>query len=273
MSNLRSAAVATQERSAVTLIPTYQAEFGEVLPAHIDADRFVKLAQAALRKNADLRKAAENDPASLIFALREAARLGHDPGTDSFWLIPLGGKVEGWEGYKGVVERMYRAGAVLSVKCDVVRENDEYDYDVTMNRPWHKKDRRKPRGDIYLAYAFAEMRDGAISKVAEADQEYIDKLRQMSRGSSGANSPWNKWDESMWLKGAINRLEPWVPTSSEYLREQLRAVRDVAREPAPVPLTAAPQQAQPNVDTDTGVIDGAIVEDPPGWEPVAEVKP
>ena len=32
----------------------------------------------------------------------------------------------------------------------------------------------------------------------------------------------------MWLKSAARRLEPWVPTSAEYRREQLRAVASVA---------------------------------------------
>ena len=51
-------------------------------------------------------------------------------------------------------------------------------------------------------------------------------------------SPWNRLDagpdhpefqgRSMWLKTAARRLEPWVPTSAEYRREQLRASASAA---------------------------------------------
>lgn len=63
----------------------------------------------------------------------------------------------------------------------------------------------------------------------------------------------------MWKKSAIHQLQKWVPTSTEYLREQLRAVRDVQAEP-PRPLI--PHDPAPgNVDTDTGeVFDGEVVE-------------
>lgn len=235
--------VAQRDNSAVNLIPQYQAEFSDVLPDHVKAGTFVRLAQAALRKDANLKQAAERDPGSLIFALREAARLGHEPGTSSFYLVPMGGRIEGWEGYRGVIERMYRAGAVASVKCEVVRANDTFDYDPAEDdKPRHKVDWfGDDRGKIIGAYAYAAMKDGATSRVVVVNRADIDKVKAESRGSDRPTSPWMKWEEQMVLKTVIHRLEPFVPTSSEYIREQLRAVRDVAAEPirpaqpAPVP--------------------------------------
>lgn len=265
-------ALAQQDRSVVNLVPQYRQEFTEVLPDHVKAATFVRLAQAAVRKNADLRAAAERDPGSLIYALREAARLGHEPGTEAFYLVPIGGKVEGWEGYRGVVERMYRAGAVTSVKAEVVREHDDFDYSPDMDRPRHKVDWFGDRGNILGAYAYAQMRDGSTSKVVVINREYINKVKAMSRGSDKPSSPWQKWEEAMVLKTVIHRLEPFVPTSAEYIREQLRAVRDVASEPTPVTPTAPPTDpAPPTHDPNTGeVIDAeVVVEDPPqepeGW--------
>jgi recombination protein RecT len=257
-----STAVAQQDRSVVNLVPQYRVEFAELLPAHVKADTFIRLAVGALRKNPQLKTAAENDPASLIFALREAARLGHEPGTEAFYLVPMGGKVEGWEGYRGVIERMYRAGAISSVKAEVVHGNDVFHFTPDMDRPQHEVDWFGDRGPILGAYAYAVMRDGSTSKVIVVNQSYLAKVRAMSRGSDKPTSPWVKWEEAMVLKTVVHRLEPFVPTSSEYLREQLRAAADVQAEKGAPAVSAADVPADPDgVDVTTGVIDAEVVPD------------
>jgi len=261
-------AIAEQERSTVNLIPQYREEFSEVLPDHVKAVTFVRLAQAALRKSPDLLKAANNDPGSLIYALREAARLGHEPGTEAFYLVPMGGKVEGWEGYRGVVERMYRAGAVSSVKAEVVCANDTFEYDPAEDaRPHHKVSWFTDRGEIIGAWAFAEMKAGGTSKVVVIGKADIDATMAMSKSSGRADSPWRKWRKSMVLKTVIHRLEPFVPTSSEYIREQLRAVRDVQNE-QPVPAQSEAMSAPQITDVshlsevDGDYLDGELVDQP-----------
>ena len=221
-----------QQRNVIQLVPTYRAEFADTLPAHVKPETFIRVAQGALRKSPDLLKAANNDPTSFFYALREAARLGHEPGSDSFYLVSMGGKVEGWEGYRGVVERMYRAGAVASVVAEVVRENDVFDWRPgAMDRPQHTVDWfGGGRGHIVGAYSYAVMQNGAVSKVVVIGRDYIDKVKRESRSSSSASSPWVKWEDAMVLKTAVHRLEPFVPTSSEYRKEQLRALRDVQAE-------------------------------------------
>jgi recombination protein RecT len=62
----------------------------------------------------------------------------------------------------------------------------------------------------------------------------------------------------MWLKTAARRLAKWVPTSAEYMREQLRAVRDVAAEQ---PAVAGPPPQPLTPDTDDGeVVEGELVD-------------
>jgi recombination protein RecT len=92
-----------------------------------------------------------------------------------------------------------------------------------------------------------------------------------SDGADTKYSPWNRLDggpnhpeftgRSMWWKTAARRLEPWVPTSAEYRREQLRAAveADNLRKPA-APGAGAVQR----VDTATGeVLDAELVDDSP----------
>jgi recombination protein RecT len=82
------------------------------------------------------------------------------------------------------------------------------------------------------------MKDGATSKVVVLNRSAIDRLKASSQGGDSQYSPWTTNEPAMWLKSAVRQLAKWVPTSAEYMREQLRAVRDVANETAPM---AAPQ--------------------------------
>jgi recombination protein RecT len=227
-------AIAKRDEGPGAIIRQYSDDFQQVLPSHINGPTWVRLAQGVLRRDKNLAAAAKRNPASLMQALLECARLGHEPGTESFYLIPMGGEIEGWEGYRGVVERMYRAGAVTAVKAEVVKANDQFEFSPTeMDVPIHKIDWFSNRGEAIGAWAYADMIGGVKSRVVVINQEYLQKVRAESKGSNSASSPWKKWEDSMILKTALHRLEPFVPTSSEYIREKLRAERDVAAESAP----------------------------------------
>lgn len=247
MSETIGNAVAKQDNGPGAMIKQYSTDFTTVLPSHMNGQTWIRLAQGVLRRDKNLAQIAQRNPGSLMQALLECARLGHEPGTESFYLVPMGGEIEGWEGYRGVIERMYRAGAVVSVKAEIVRANDHFRYQPHMGKPEHEIDWFGDRGAILGAYSYAEMRDGSTSKVVVINREYINKVKAMSRGSDKSSSPWQKWEEAMVLKTVIHRLEPFVPTSSEYLREQMRAAADVAAEQR-ANATVPPRQAGPPVD-------------------------
>jgi recombination protein RecT len=254
-------AVATRETGPGAMVKQYTADFATVLPSHIRAETWVRLAQGVLRRDKNLARIAQQNPGSLMQALLECARLGHEPGTESFYLIPMGGEIEGWEGYRGVIERIYRAGAVSNVKCEVVHEKDVFEWSpTTMTKPVHEVDWFGERGGILGAYSYAEMADGTTSKVVVINQQYIAKVRAMSKGSEKPTSPWQKWPEAMTLKTAIHRLEPFVPTSSEYLKERLRAASLVAAE-KPVAILPAPVPPQPTEEEDE-VVEGELIDEP-----------
>lgn len=254
-------AVAKRKEAPGTMIEGYRQDFSLVLPSQIKAETWMRLAQGLLRQDEKLAAAAMNNPGALVSALLECARLGHEPGTDRFYLVPLKGVIEGWEGYKGVIQRMLRGGQVRNVKAAVVRANDRFAYDPeTMDRPVHKVDWFGDRGKILGSYAYAVMQDGSTSQVAIADQEYIQKVRAMQPSSNNATSPWVKWEESMVLKCAFNRLEPFVDTSSEDRRITINAKADaeVIRNVAPmrqqIPATDVPP-------TQNKVLEGEVVDE------------
>jgi recombination protein RecT len=188
----------------------------------------VRLATGLLRRSPDLTAVAMKNPDSLKSALLECARLGHDPGTDAFALVAFGNEIVGIEQYQGEIERMYRAGGVASVVCEVVRQHDMFDYQPG-SAPQHGADwfgGNGVRGDLVGVYAYANLNGGGISQVVVMGAEEVGKHRDVAR----TKTIWQKWPESMWKKTAIHELEKWVPTSAEYQRERLRALAEVQAE-------------------------------------------
>lgn len=257
--------VATQPQGPGALVHQYRGDFAAVLPSHIKPDTWVRLAQGVLRRDPQLARVAQRNVASFMSALLEAARLGLNPGTEEYYLVAFGNEVQGIRGYQGEIELMYRAGAISSVIVEVVRERDSFRYAPGRDeRPVHDIDwDADDRGPLRLVYAYAVMKDGATSKVVVLNKAAIADAKKMSRGSDRASSPWVKHEEAMWAKTAAHRLTKWVPTSAEYIREQLRAVRDVhAEAPAPLPPRPVDTTEQGPVDTGTGEVIDAEVEGP-----------
>lgn len=251
-------AVAQQQNTPASMVDQYRNDFATVLPSHIKPATWVRLAQGALKKGRmtngryDLELAAVNNPSAFMQALLEAARLGLEPGTEQYYLTPrkVKGQMEilGITGYQGEIELMYRAGAISSVIAEVVYTNDTFNYQPGRDeRPIHVIDwDAENRGTLRLAYAYAIMKDGSTSKVVVMNRSDITKVKASSQGADSEYSPWQKHEAAMWLKSAVHQLAKWVPTSSEYIREQLRAVKEVAAEPLPQPA--------PYANTETGEI-------------------
>jgi recombination protein RecT len=300
--------VATRDDTPTTTIANYQGDFAQVLPATFKPETFVRLAQGALRQNPKLMRAAQANPASLLVALLEAARLGHEPATDDYYLRPLGGKdgpsVQGIEGYKGIVKRMFNSGAVDSVVAEAVYDHDRFDWEPgKMRVPEHQADWFGDRGLCIGSYAYAVFKGGGVSKVVVVGRNRIKRAKDASDGVNSNFSPWRNDYEKMVIKTALRDLEPYVPKSAEMQHHEadaraalLQVVQDhpeleaatrtyedpPADERLPHRVTAAEIMATADtsepvvgetVDLETGeVLDGPnstaelpITEEPEGW--------
>ncbi|HEY8977697.1 MAG TPA: recombinase RecT [Burkholderiaceae bacterium] len=241
--NTVSGAVAVRENGPSAMIEQYKGDLAMVMPSHVKPDTFVRLAVSVLRRDPNIAAAAANNPAALMGALMEAARLGLEPGTEQYYLTVRKVKgvpeIQGIRGYQGEIELIYRAGAVSSVIVEVVRERDLFKYAPGRDeRPLHEIDWDADRGALRLVYAYAIMRDGATSKVVVLNRAKVMEAKAMSKGADSPYSPWVNHEEAMWLKTAAHRLAKWVPTSAEYMRERLRAHAEVAAEAGKPPLAA-----------------------------------
>jgi recombination protein RecT len=269
-----SNAVAVRDAGPGAMVTQYQQEYAALLPSHVNADQWVRLAVGAIRGNAELEAAAQNDIGVFLRELKIAARLGLEPGTEQFYLTPRKSKahrgqkiIKGIVGYQGIVELIYRAGAVSSVVVEVVRTNDTFRYVIGRDgRPVHELDWFSDnRGDLIGVYAYAVMKDGATSKVVVLNKRQVMEAKAKSDGRNSDYSPWNTNEESMWLKTAVRRLAKWVPTSAEYMREQLRAQAEVAGELVTNPVANVPampsvlNEADPDYEDDSPV-EGELVD-------------
>lgn len=257
------------------MVATYRADYAAVLPSHLKADTWVRLAQGALKKGKKVRHpqtgkqvhelelAASNNPGAFLAALLEAARLGLEPGTEQFYLTPRKEKgvlqVQGIVGYQGYIELMYRAGAISSVVAEAVRANDGFSYRPGRDEiPDHEIDwDSTDRGDLRLVYSYAVMKGGGYSKVVVLNRAQINEIKAKAQGANTEYSPWQTNPESMWLKSAVRQLRKWVPTSAEYVREQMRAARDVAAEGTPAAFGPRIEEDIPDV---THLGDGDVIE-------------
>lgn len=215
-------AVAHRDNGPGALIERYKNDFRSVLPTHVKPDQWVRLSQGLLRRNQQLAKVAARNPGALLAALLDCARLGLEPG-DTYHLVPFGDDIVGIPDYTGEIELIYRAGAVSSVKAEIVYSGDRFDYDPSMDRPDHKVDWFTDRGDMIGVYAYAVMKDGSTSRVVVMNKTQVEQVKAVSKAAKAADSPWQKWPDRMWLKTAVKQLAKWVPASAEYMREHLRA--------------------------------------------------
>ena len=251
-----SNAVEKRDAGPAELVRQSRDWFNTILPSHVDASAFVALTLACLRKNPSLATAAQRNPASFMSALSECARLGLVPG-DTYHLVPFGSEITGIVDYKGEIELIYRAGAVSSVKAEIVYSKDHFRYTTDMERPEHAPDWFGDRGELVGAYAYAVMTNGSTSKVVIYSKAEIDKVKAVSKTSNRSDSPWNQWYDRMALKTVIHRLESFVPTSAEYRREQLRAAAEVSQQ-----VNGGSRVTARTVDAATGeVVDAEIVDE------------
>jgi len=291
-----------------------------ILPEHVDVKAFLGTAWAALLASDRLMQNAISKPDTLLIALFRCAAKGHQPGTEEYYLTPRDGGVLGIEGYRGIVERMYRSGAVSKVTVrevcvkDYFRfvegEDDKPVHDFAARRggtsgaDFFGQDGNPDRGAMVGVYAVARFTTGDWSRPVLLSRNDVFAARAAGGWKPDDKySPWNRMDagpdhpefqgRSMWMKTAARRLEPWVPTSAEYRREQLRASANAAAatgqgipapaeadgeihdaeivEPPAIPANgngAPPRDDQPPaVVADEGTLP---VEDPPDWPETAK---
>ena len=206
------------------------------------AERFARVCVTAIRKSPQLQRC---NPASILGAMMECAQLDLEPNTPSglAYLIPYGRDCTLQIGYRGLLQLMYRSGAIASFNADVVYRQEieaglfTYTSGIHPNIE-HRIDlldgsaRTGNPQDIVAAYACAVLKSGepVIRLVTRKD---IDQ----ARAQGGKNSPaWRDHFAAMAIKTAIKRLAQWLPQTKmdeAFAAEDRYAVQQEAPAEAP----------------------------------------
>jgi len=184
-------------------------QFARALPKHLSPERFCRIAITALTRTPKL---AECTQESLMKCLLDLSAFGLEPDGRRAHLIPYKDQCTLVIDWKGLAELAMRSGIIAKLHADIVCENDVFAYNLGEIK-CHEIDFRKPRGDMYAAYALAQTKTGEVF-VAVLSKDEIDAVRKRSR--SGSSGPWVTDYAEMAKKTAFRRLSKWLPLSAEF---------------------------------------------------------
>ena len=257
------------ENQLKPLAPRFEAVLGGIMPV----DRLTQTAIICVERNPKL---LECNRQTLFNACLTFATLGLeiDGATGQGFIIPFGSTAQPVIGYKGYATLAARAG--YTITGDVIREGDDYDYQLGTDAFIHHKPKLGGGTDrrIIAAYATATSKDRPpIIELLDIDDLLAVKAK--SPGAKKKDSPWNDprvGFPAMCAKTAKRRLARHMPLNVM----QLAATMDQAHEE--LGQTA-------HIDPDRGVvIDGKatvmperdqvqpdLLGDPPVWEVVTDV--
>lgn len=201
--------------------PQFALAIGGSTPAQRQerAERFTRICLTAMRQTPKL---AQCEPASILGAMMTCAQLNLEPNTPQglAYLIPYNRECQFQVGYKGLMQLMYRSGAIASFNADVVYRQEveqglfEYESGISP-RISHKIDLLNPEArtgkpeDVIAAYAAVVLKTGEPIVRLVTKME-IDQARTLNRGNSPA---WRDHYAAMAIKTAIKRLSAWLPVT------------------------------------------------------------
>jgi recombination protein RecT len=233
-----SQALVAQMKSVQTGLTARRTIYAQLLPKHVNVDRFIRGTLLAVAKDPKLLACSQE---SLFQAVSQACQLGLDPsGTlGSAYIIPYGSTATLVPGFRGLIDLARRSGQIVSLQAHVVREGDAFDYQLgddpkIDHRPNLEQD---PPGKLRFVYAVALLKDGGKQREVMSRSE-VEAIRKKSR--AGKSGPWVDHFDEMAKKTVIRRLVKLLPISTEQLLAQALAADDHAEgEPDAEQLLAA----------------------------------
>lgn len=283
MSTLEATKNALQKaepRSLKSLIEESAKELGRALPNSLKPERLVRIALTCIRLNPDLSKCT---PESFLGALFTSAQLGIEPIAGRAYLLPFNNsrkKPDGtWHtvkecqfilGYKGVADLFYRHEKAVQLDWGIVRENDDFKYELGTNSFLKHVPAMSDRGAVTLYYVIATLQGGGKPFMVMSRNDCLSHAQQHSKtfdkkkGAFYDSSPWKTSEDSMCLKTVLVQLAKILPLSVETQRalgtdETSREFRKGIDNALDLPDNTNWDQVKAGADK---VIDAEIAKDP-----------
>lgn len=178
------------------------------LPEGFNSSRFMQNALTFVRddKIAEFCKNHENGSQQVLSGLMRGAYLGLDFLNKEAYLVPYGNKLDYQTSYIGEIKlrKKYSVRPIRDIYADVVREGDEFTYEVVDGEPTlHHKPLTFNSKPIIGAYAVCIFADGGKL----IDTMSLDELENTRSSSKASTSPaWKKFTSEMYKKTVLRRL-------------------------------------------------------------------
>lgn len=196
--------------------------------AYLNFEKEQGFAIQALNNNDTLMNAAINSPASLLNSVLNVALTGLslNPVLKFAYLIPRKGRVLLEPSYIGLIKILTDAGIVKSIRAEIVRQNDDFDFQLG-SKPFirHSRNLASDNDSIIGAYAIAELADG-LQQFEVMSKSDIDKIMERSESAKSNFSPWKSDYSEMARKTVIRRLYKYLPKSSIKAVDKLQAFEE-----------------------------------------------
>ena len=199
-------ALVNQREAIISRLPQHMASQG---------DRIIKTVVTAAMKNPAILKCTKE---SILLSVFQSLDLGLEIGNalGEAHLVPYGSTCQMIPGYRGLVSLARRSGKIRAIEARIVREGDEFDYELGTNpKLVHKPSFSEVPAEMRAVYAIAFFADGSTQFEIMVKAE-VDAIRKRSR--SGNNGPWVTDYEEMAKKTVVRRLSKYLPLSPELSR-------------------------------------------------------
>jgi recombination protein RecT len=278
MSNTQVATL--QEPPVERALVAMEEKFAAALPAHIPAERFLRVALSALTRPEIAKCAGSAGGRKSIYdACLKAASDGLLLDGREAALVPYGEGVQYQPMVAGIMKKARNSGEITSIVAQVVYSNDEFLIDYVTDGPpiTHRPFLDGPRGDIRGVYAVARLKDGSWTQPEFMSRDEVEHVRKTF--SKQPNSlMWTKaWGEGA-RKTVIRKAAKYWPSSTDKDGVDLRELIDQGEAPLDIenvtPTTPALKErsaarlleATPDHDPQTGEVieraqDGADTSD------------
>lgn len=247
------------------------------LPKHVTADRMIRVALNAIRKNPKL---LDCSAASLFAAITEAATYGWEIGgvLGHAYLVPFKDECQLIPGYKGLIDLCRRSGQVSTISLEAVYEGDVFTHTLgdepKIDHFPNEADPQRTLRQITHVYAVVRLRDGGIQRSVwsrakvEAHKEQYSQAWRRAETSGKKDSFWHTaWEaaaKKTVMREMINR--GLLPVSAEYQDLVKRGIDHDDGELTGMTVDVLPPEPLP-------AIEQAAIISPPELPPVADQTP
>lgn len=233
-----------------------------LLPPQINAGRFMRIVFMQIQKNPKLLEATQD---SVVASVMRAAEHGLIPDGRNGALVPFrNNKKQCMECqfmpmYQGLIDLARRSGMIADIFPATVCENDEFEFELGLNRKLVHKPAMSDRGKAILYYAVVQFTDGTTTfGPGPMTPEEINKIKKRSKAAN--NGPWQTDFEAMAWKTVIKRVLKFCPASVE-LQQVIQESEEIEFDNMEIDITPEAGSAEAlnaslgvDVDTETGEV-------------------